>query len=63
LTSASYSGSATERRTSIWAARWKVVDDRDVVAARHERLDHVRADEARAPCHHRSHENGILRAA
>ena len=88
---------ATERRTSICAARWKttsgrasaktesrgsrmsvstrwtpsgqvlapsageVVDDRDLVAAREQRLDHVRADEARAPCHDGPHERRILR--
>ena len=33
----------------------EVVDDRHVVAARHQGVDEVRTDEPRAPCHDRPH--------
>ena len=37
------------------AARREVVEHRDLVSSRHERVDDVRADETGAPCHDRSH--------
>ena len=42
-------------RHVLRAAAGEVIDDGDLVAPRDERVDDVRADEARSPCHHRPH--------
>jgi hypothetical protein len=45
-------------REVVAPARREVVDHGDLVAALHERVHQVRADEARPACHDRAHEGG-----
>ena len=46
------------RRVQVLAlAGGEIVDDDHLVTTLHERIDEVRADEARTPCHDRAHDD------